>query len=717
MVRVRDQANELIASWRDRGHGDACEAFREHPELLSDRSVVLDLALEDFCLRRDRGEGLGPDKFRERFDLLGFDLARSIEQLVEMEELVERECLSRPEFSWPVVDEELAHLLVLEELGRGGLARVYLCQERTVGDRLVVAKLSARETEEAHRLGKLRHPCIVEVLSAQRSPCGEGSLICMPYYGRRTLWHLATWLGEQAPKSAGDAFASWVIDSNRATDEPNKRFLGCSRLQLLTEISSDIAMGLAYAHATDVVHGDIKPSNILLTSTRAKLIDFNLARHTTVDDRLLGGTLPYLAPETLVAYAVSGRSLDGSHAKAADIFALGITLAEVVSGVRPLAGGATSSADDLRAEVIYPSQLRLVERAKTCLPDGDSLARIIQDCTQQEPDKRPTAKELVSRLSQTLSRFEKRSWAVTTRVTRRVALASLVAAGTTFGWQRIWIDRFDPTTQFQRGIKALQAGRYDEAIELLSRTPSSASLHRNAQYSVAWALMLSGRFPEAMPILDDLATSQRDDLIEATIGYWYAAQYEFNTGLAAYERVEGEYRGALPTLNNHGCCLWLGASEGIELEQRNLGYSKLTKAKFSGSGSKVVRRNLGLLMTHDLLTRPHFVVERRANAAAEELLIEVPSREDLLVSARLYGAMASFGTRYVGESRRVLNRLLDLEASPTTETWETDPAFAPVQDDPRLDRMVRESSQRILVPDVGILPHPCFLPLDRPQLG
>ena len=180
-VRVRHQVKRMIAAWRAAGRGDAREALHEHPELLADRSAVLDLALEDFCLRRDHGEALGPETFRERFDSLGFDLARSIERLVEVEQIVERESLSRPCFAWPEVGEELGHLLVLEELGRGGLARVYLCLERSVGDRLVVAKLSARETEEAHRLLERVHRVIrLERRQIQQTPHTEPLIVRHP---------------------------------------------------------------------------------------------------------------------------------------------------------------------------------------------------------------------------------------------------------------------------------------------------------------------------------------------------------------------------------------------------------------------------------------------------------------------------------------------------------------------------------------------------------
>jgi serine/threonine-protein kinase len=94
----------------------------------------------------------------------------------------------------------------------------------------------------------------------------------------------------------------------------------------------DVASGVGFAHAHGVVHRDLKPDNILLTSSRAaKVADFGLARqmeagHTITHSADTVGTPYYMAPEQFQRHRVDGR---------ADIYALGIIAYEMVNRERP----------------------------------------------------------------------------------------------------------------------------------------------------------------------------------------------------------------------------------------------------------------------------------------------------------------------------------------------------------------------------------------------
>lgn len=93
--------------------------------------------------------------------------------------------------------------------------------------------------------------------------------------------------------------------------------------------AGDVATALAVAHRKGVIHGDVKPANILVTEDgRVKLTDFGMARlanHNGVDSPLLG-TPAYWCPEQIVGKAQDARS---------DIFSLGVVLYEMVTGQRP----------------------------------------------------------------------------------------------------------------------------------------------------------------------------------------------------------------------------------------------------------------------------------------------------------------------------------------------------------------------------------------------
>ena len=114
--------------------------------------------------------------------------------------------------------------------------------------------------------------------------------------------------------------------------------------RMVAHIGEQVASALAGAHKHGVVHGDIKPENILvLPDGRIKLLDFGISRRIlspgqpnsltatfTGEGLRYSGTLVYMSPEQLRGEAPDGRS---------DLFSLGIVLYEVLTGAHPFAGG------------------------------------------------------------------------------------------------------------------------------------------------------------------------------------------------------------------------------------------------------------------------------------------------------------------------------------------------------------------------------------------
>ena len=160
-------------------------------------------------------------------------------------------------------------------------------------------------------------------------------------------------------------------------------------------IASDVCAALKVAHAAGVVHRDIKPGNIFLTSERAMLIDFGIAkaptpidaRSTSVRDAL--GTPNYMAPEQVRCSA----RVDGG----ADVWSLGIVLFEMLTGRLPFRGNDALSTMKAILETPAPS---LSEIGR--FPSG--LSVIVLRCLAKPPDLRWTSVDALQRALDNLER-------------------------------------------------------------------------------------------------------------------------------------------------------------------------------------------------------------------------------------------------------------------------------------------------------------------------
>jgi uncharacterized protein YecT (DUF1311 family) len=203
----------------------------------------------------------------------------------------------------------------LSELGRGGMAVVYLARDRESGEEVAIKLVAARYAgdeeavrrfaREARTVAGLRHPNLVRTLSVEELD-GRASAIVNEYVRGRTLRAVLRAVPGPLPFD--------------------------SALRVLR----DVAAGLAHAHAARIVHRDVKPENIFLedATDRALLADFGIARPLDVDSQLTIagaalGTPSYMAPEQ-----VDGRTAD----ERADVYALGLVGWEMLSGRRPWQG-------------------------------------------------------------------------------------------------------------------------------------------------------------------------------------------------------------------------------------------------------------------------------------------------------------------------------------------------------------------------------------------
>ena len=272
--------------------------------------------------------------------------------------------------------ELLGPYRIVREVGRGGMATVYLAEDprhaRQVALKVLYADVAAwvgrqRFLQEIQVAARLLHPHILPVFDSGES---AGRLwYAMPYVAGETLRH-------------------------RLAREP--------RLPIAEAvgIAREVALALDYAHRQGVIHRDIKPGNILLADGQALVADFGIARalrpEPAPDRRDEGGltetgvalgTPAYMSPEQALGTAeVDART---------DIYALGCVLYEMLAGEPPFSGPSAQAIMGKRLSEPVPS----IHRLRDGVPE--SLERVLQQALARDPANRfATAAEFSKAMGQ-----------------------------------------------------------------------------------------------------------------------------------------------------------------------------------------------------------------------------------------------------------------------------------------------------------------------------
>lgn len=520
------EASRILAEWPSDVAFSLGAALRKHPEFADRRSVQVDLAYEEYCRLEGKQAEIGRQEFAARFP----HIERSLLRVLELHSFCQNDSDIRRAFfgnPWPVAGDEILGFRLVEEIGRGSASRVFLATDPDLSGRTVVIKVG-RAHDEAAALGRLEHPGIVPVLSARIDPATELSVLCMPYWGRGTLLHLIDRLhAGESPQTGRDLqnAIKAVADRNLATPAPvpDQRPAPLRFADAVAQFGAGLADALAYAHAQGIVHSDVKPSNVLVTADgRPRLLDFNLARAAEADERLVGGTLPYMAPEQLAAWADHA----GPIGPAADVYSLGATLHELLTGQPPL--GRIDEPDVAKAAAILAARHR---RGPQPIPPerlrgNRQLGRLIAACLATDPERRPTAAALAASLAASVPQPRRPlPWLAGT-----FAAAGIGVAATALWWNNdavpptVILDAgpvlTDPEALAQRGWQRLSDGDLQLAyadLEAAHRLDPSA---RNAAALGYCVMRLTGNWTAAARYFETAVAGGGDTAaVQNAIGY------------------------------------------------------------------------------------------------------------------------------------------------------------------------------------------------------
>ena len=394
----------LLAEQRQRwqrGDRVPVEAYLgRHPALRDNAEAVLHLVFNEVVLRERAGEAPGLGDYQLRFPHLAAELelqfamdrALGADLLAPPTAVAGAQTPPGPRLPEPTGLPSVPGYEILAELGRGGMGVVYQAWQTSLG-RLVALKMVlsgahagpeglTRFRNEVEAVGRLQHPNIVQIHEV-------GAHDARPYFALEYVEG-----GSLERELAG-------------TPQPPREAAG------LVEI---LARAMAYAHQKGVVHRDLKPANILLSFIRRsqsgghaphaerrlkesvpKITDFGLAkvqvgaRIATTKSGAILGTPSYMAPE-------QARGKGREIGPAADIYALGAILYELLTGRPPFKGGTLEETllQVLSEDPVPPSRLR---------PGTPrDLETVALKCLEKEPVKRyPGALDLAEDLRRFLA--------------------------------------------------------------------------------------------------------------------------------------------------------------------------------------------------------------------------------------------------------------------------------------------------------------------------
>ncbi len=292
------------------GQRVSVEAYLEHyPDLKRRPDVVRELILGELHLRRELGDDFNLDELCRRFPSDRNWLIIHFEKLRPKD--AESNASPNDDFdsSWPL----LPGYEVIEEVGRGGMGVVYKARETRM-NRLVALKMLSphansrgrtRLRHEADAIAQLQHPYIVQLFDL----IDHDNQLClaMEFVGGGSL----------AKKIRGQSLPYYEA----------------------AEYVRKLADAMDYAHKRNIIHRDLKPSNILLLDDGTpKISDFGLSKRLDDDTSLTQsgtvlGTPDYMAPEQ-----AEGKIRE--LGPAADVYALGCILYELLTGQPPFRGEA-----------------------------------------------------------------------------------------------------------------------------------------------------------------------------------------------------------------------------------------------------------------------------------------------------------------------------------------------------------------------------------------
>lgn len=441
----------------------------------------------------------------------------------------------------PEYSATLRHYLLGEQLGEGGFGQVFQAWDSKLERYVAVKRLKSGEhrsqsrqaLHEARAAASLDHPAFVKIYAIEDEE--DPPSIVMELIRGKTLRKIL----HEGPMS-----------------EPDAR-------DMLMQLSA----AMQVAHASGLVHGDLKPSNIMLDdSGRYRILDFGLA---LVNDTEVTTSTNQLDPQGTIAYMAPERLMGGALTASADIYALGVIFYEALTGHRPfpernglaLAAALMQTSSDgwnYPAEISRPLvRLILQMTARTTERRFTSMLALQQALTTEAPVAAASA-SAINAVMQDENTARIRVFPVRPALTRRILAVFAVVLGLSV---TLWagnhylnsaglFERFSESRAMETGLQALQYNDRPGSLKTAEEAFQSVLAHDPNHAAAAAGLSIVNSYRYWFEFSDELYLKKAEAsalqaeklnsslaLSQVAMGLYHYLRHDYDLSLQYYDKA------------------------------------------------------------------------------------------------------------------------------------------------------------------------------------
>lgn len=299
------------------------------------------------------------------------------------------------------VGDMVENCKLVARLGIGSSGRAFLAQQPALADRWIVLKVTTNTHEEHLNLARLQHTHIMPLYWASTQPYGGLRVLAMPYLAKTTLSALLkrlastpieNWSGERVYRELQCDQEGLPVQIP-VQEHLTQNLMQSSWVTFVLRMGQTLAEALAFAHRRNLLHLDVKPSNILITPDgQPILLDLDVARQPipagTAGIPWFGGTPAFCSPEQSRAMEAlsQGKPIPSPVDVRSDVYSIGVVLFLALGGI------------------LEENQLPDAKRLPEWNPGVTrELAEIVAHCLAERPaDRYPTCSALAADLERQL---------------------------------------------------------------------------------------------------------------------------------------------------------------------------------------------------------------------------------------------------------------------------------------------------------------------------